>query len=61
MTLMKLYHYFIRNNRRFYTKLIKGGNVYIPEGIGKQDVLIEGEHIIGVAPNINIPNDLEAL
>lgn len=38
-------------------KLIRDGEVYAPEYLGKKDILITGEKIGYILDNINIPND----
>jgi beta-aspartyl-dipeptidase (metallo-type) len=40
-------------------KLIKGGTVFAPEEMGRQDILTAGGQIVKIARNISIPTDLE--
>lgn len=37
--------------------VIKNVNVYVPEKLGKKDVVIVGDKIEGIYDNVNIPND----
>jgi beta-aspartyl-dipeptidase (metallo-type) len=39
--------------------LIKGGDVFGPEPLGKQDILVAGSQILDISPAIEVPNSWE--
>jgi beta-aspartyl-dipeptidase (metallo-type) len=41
-------------------KLIKGGKVYAPQNLGEMDILMGGTKVLAVAPNIDLPANIES-